>query len=175
MFPFGSSKTGQGNATDLEEFSLDRYAPMMHIMGDDDLNFLKSQSGYRPEIGKKFSRERRHIFRLYLNELASDFHRLHAQARIMAATLPAEHSSLVGILIRQKLRFHFEMSAIQLRLTLHLGEIDAPWFGSSHRVHACGTWPALSTIHCLKTAGTFTNNGALPALPPISQTAFPPP
>src|SRR3982074_1379023 len=62
------------------EFSLDRYQPMGRLLGDEDLLFLKSQPGYRPEIGARWKRQRRQIFRFYLNELKGDFRHLHAQA-----------------------------------------------------------------------------------------------
>jgi hypothetical protein len=102
------------------EFSFARYEPMGRLMSDEDLLFLKAQPGFRPEMGKKFSRERRRIFRLYLEELAADFHRLHAQARSIVASLPADHAPLVGMLIRQQVRFWYEMTAIEMRLSLDL-------------------------------------------------------
>jgi hypothetical protein len=102
------------------EFSYARYEPMARLMNDEDLLFLKAQPGFRPGIAKKFTRERRRIFRLYLQELALDFHRLHAHAREIVAGLPAENSQLVGMLIRQKFRFWYEMTALELRLSLNM-------------------------------------------------------
>jgi hypothetical protein len=93
---------------------------MARLMADEDLAFLRAQPGYRPEIGRKFSRERRRILRLYLQELACDFHRLHAHARALVAALPADNSPLVGMLLRQQVRFWYEMAAIELRLSLDL-------------------------------------------------------
>jgi len=100
------------------EFSLARYEPMARLMGDEDLTFLKTIPGYTPEIGRKFSRERRRIFRRYLRELAQDFSRLHAQARAVVAGLSEENSPLVGMLVRQQLRFWYEMGAVEMRLAL---------------------------------------------------------
>jgi hypothetical protein len=100
------------------DFSLSRYEPMARLMNDEDLRFLKTQPGFKPEMGKKFIRERRRIFRLYLRELAGEFHRLHAHARAVVASLPSEHSPLVGMLLRQQLRFRYEMAAVELRLSL---------------------------------------------------------
>lgn len=112
---------------------------MARLMGDEDLAFLKAQPGFRPEIGRKFSRERRRIFRLYLQELACDFHRLHAHARALVSTLPTENSPLVGMLLRQQVRFWYEMAAIEMRLSL--GWMEA---GS---VHVRGLVDALATMH----------------------------
>lgn len=110
------------------EFSLARYEPMGRLLCNEDLLFLKAQPGYTAEIGRKFSRERRRIFRLYLRELARDFRRLHAHARAAVASLASEHSPLVGMLIRQQVRFWYEMVAIEMRLSLSwagMGSIDA--------------------------------------------------
>lgn len=115
-----------GLEVDQAEFSPARYEPMARLMNDEDLRFLSAQPGFRPEIGKKFVRERRRIFRLYLQELARDFHRLHAHAREVVASLPAENSALVGMLIRQKFRFWYEMTALELRLSLNIpGALNA--------------------------------------------------
>jgi hypothetical protein len=67
------------------DFSLDRYQPMGRLMAEEDLVFLKSQPGYRAEMGVRWKRERRRIFRLYLAELKADFRRLHAHARQLVA------------------------------------------------------------------------------------------
>jgi hypothetical protein len=107
------------------EFSLARYEPMARLMSDEDLSFLEAQPGYRPEMGKKFSRERRRIFRLYLRELACDFHRLHAQARVIAASLAAEHAPVIGMLLRQQCRFWYEMAAVEMHLSLGFAGVDA--------------------------------------------------
>ena len=120
--------TEDGLEVEQAEFSRARYEPMARLMSDEDLVFLKSQPGFRPEIGKKFIRERRRIFRLYLQELARDFHRLHAHAREIVANLPADHAPLLGMLMRQQVRFWYELTAVELRLSLDLlgaGSFDA--------------------------------------------------
>jgi hypothetical protein len=112
-------------ATDHLEFSFDRYEPLGRLMGDDDLTFLRSQPGFRPDMEKRFSRDRRRVCRLYLHELSGEFKRLHAHARTMVASLPADDSHLVGMLLRQQVRFRYELTMVQLRLSLGLGAIDA--------------------------------------------------
>jgi hypothetical protein len=109
-----------------EGFSLGRYEPMVRLLSEDDLVFLAAQPGYRPEIGAKLRRERRRIFRLYLQDLAQDFHRLHAEARTMVADAQKEHAELVGVLIRQQVAFWRAMLAIEMRLLtdVGLGKLD---------------------------------------------------
>jgi len=108
-------------------------------MSDEDLSFLKNQSGFRSEIGKKFSQERCRIFRLYLQELAHDFHSLHAHARAVVASLPADQSPLVGMLLRQQVRFWYEMTAVEMRLSFG-------WIGAGS-IHARGLIDAIATMH----------------------------
>jgi hypothetical protein len=139
LLSYRSSRASEGSASDPAEFSIARYEPMARLMSDEDLVFLKSQPGFRPEIGRKFSRERRRIFRLYLQELAGDFHRLHAHARAIVSTLPADNSPLVGMLLRQQVRFWYEMAAIEMRLSCE-------WMPASP-VHVRGLVDALATMH----------------------------
>ena len=100
------------------EFSVSRYEPMTRLLGEDDIEFLSNQPGYRPEIGAKLRRSRKRIFRLYVQELAADFHRLHAAARRLTAESPADHSHLVGILMRQQLSFWRAMAMLEIRMLI---------------------------------------------------------
>jgi hypothetical protein len=133
------SKSSYPEHESEEGFSLARYEPMARLLSDEDLLFLKAQPGYTAEIGRKFSRERRRIFRLYLRELAGDFNRLHAQARVIVAGLTAEHSPLVGLLLRQQVRFWYEMAAVELRLSLSWAGVRA--------IDARGLVDALQSMH----------------------------
>jgi len=108
-------------------FSIHRYQPMEHLLSDDDFAFLSAQPGYTPQIGARWKRERRHIFRLYLNDLKRDFLRLHAEARLMAANADAESAELVGTLMLQQLTFWRAMAGLELRLALRragIGKVD---------------------------------------------------
>jgi len=108
-------------------FSLDRYQPMGRLMAEEDLVFLKSQPGYRAEIGERWKRERRRIFRLYLAELKADFRRLHAHARELVASSGADSAALVEVLIKQQVTFLRATTALEFRLALQqigVGKVD---------------------------------------------------
>lgn len=139
LWSYRSSKVEENLARNPVEFSVARYEPMLRLLSEDDLLFLKSQPGYRPDMGKKFTRERRRIFRLYLQELACDFHSLHAHARAVVASLPADHSPLVGMLMRQQVRFWYEMAAVEMRLSLE--------FLGAGSIRARGLVEALAAMH----------------------------
>lgn len=108
---------------ETEEFFAARYEPMARLVTPDDLAFLASRPGYRPEVGAKLRRDRSRIFRMYLRELAGDFHHLHAMARKMVAESPEPHADLVGVLIRQQLTFWRAMASIELRLLVSPAEL----------------------------------------------------
>jgi hypothetical protein len=112
---------------DEADFSLDRYQPMGRLMAEEDLVFLKSQPGYRAEMGERWKRERRRIFRLYLAELKADFRRLHADARKLVAASGADSAPLVEILVKQQFTFLMATTALEFRLALQrigIGKVD---------------------------------------------------
>src|SRR6266853_5088246 len=116
-------KRATGDWGDSGGFSMSRYQPMEHLLYEEDFVFLASQPGYKPEIGARWKRERRRIFRLYLDELKRDFRRLHAEARVMAAKADAESAELVGILMRQQVAFWRAMAVLEVRLALRAAGI----------------------------------------------------
>ncbi len=124
------------------DFTLSRYEPMARLLKEEDLLFLRSQPGFTPEIAKSFIRDRRRIFRLYLKELAGDFHRLHMHARVAVASLPSEHSPLVGMLIRQQARFWYEMAAVEIHLSLASIGLGAGSLDANGLVNAIGRMQA---------------------------------
>ena len=108
-------------------FSLDRYQSMGRLMAEDDLVFLKSQPGYRAEMGVRWKRERRRIFRIYLAELKADFRKLHAHARELAAGSEADSTALVEVLMKQQFTFMMATTALEFRLALQwigIGRVD---------------------------------------------------
>ena len=113
---------------DFSEFSLDRYRAMERLFSEDDVRFLEAQPGYRREIGIRWKRERRRIFRAYLRELKEDFRKLHAQARELVSQSGAESAGLVEVLMKQQAIFLWATTALEFRLVLHrlgVGKVNA--------------------------------------------------
>jgi hypothetical protein len=116
---------------DSATFSLDRYEPMGRLLAEEDLLFLKSQPGYRPEMGARWKRERRRILRMYLSDLKDDFRRLHAQARKLAAHSDVDSADLVKVLMKQQVTFFWTTSYLEFRLALErlgMGKTDVARF-----------------------------------------------
>ena len=112
---------------ETDGFSLERYQPMGRLMAEEDLAFLKSQPGYRAEMGERWKRERRQIFRLYLAELKADFRTLHSQARELVAGSGADSAALLEVLMKQQVTFLMATTALEFRLALQwigIGKVD---------------------------------------------------
>lgn len=113
-------------AAEFPELSLSRFEPMARLLSRQDLEFLKSQPGYRPEIGRKLQRTRLRVFRCYLVDLAAEFQSLHSMARRMVANGSAQDAPLVGLLFHQQVTFWRAIVALELRiLTSNLGFASA--------------------------------------------------
>ena len=103
----------------LNTFSLESYAPMERLLDHRDLEFLQSQPGYRPDIGKHLMEERRRIFGDYLLLLIRDFNQLIAVGKIMLVYSQQDRPDLARTLWRQQLAFYFAVSAIRCKLALY--------------------------------------------------------
>jgi hypothetical protein len=113
--------------TGRESFSADRYEPMKRLLSEEDFEFLKNKPGVQPAMIRRLRAERRKIFRAYLCELASDFNRLHREARLMLANAPEEYSDLVGVVMATKVKFWSALAGVEVRLAVHaigIGRID---------------------------------------------------
>src|ERR1700691_5415462 len=60
----------------IDDLSLDRYRPMVHMLDGSDIAFLRSQPGFTPDMAKKLRAQRTQIFAGYLRMLETDFGRL---------------------------------------------------------------------------------------------------
>lgn len=99
------------------EHLLERYQPMARLLGGEDLDFLRRNTSC-PKIAARWERSQRRIVRIYLKELATDFHRLHAKARILVAESPEQCAPLVPVLFKQQIAFWRALGMIELRLAL---------------------------------------------------------
>src|SRR4051812_21830059 len=103
----------------LEEFSVAKYRPMLRLLAQEDYEFLSSQAGYKPDIAKKLRKERRRIFRAYLDNLVRDFHRLQLSAKMLVVNAEVDREDLVSKLMMQRLNFSLAVAMIEVRLALH--------------------------------------------------------
>src|ERR1700678_717733 len=86
----------------LDEFSLESYAPMERLLGEDDAAFLASQPGYKPAIAKRLMAERRKIFVAYLGHLERDFNLLVGIGKLMVVYSTQDRQEFALRLWRQQ-------------------------------------------------------------------------
>jgi hypothetical protein len=111
----------------LDEFSIDKYRPMLRLLSERDFEYLALQSGFTPDIAKRLRQERRRIFRAYLRNITRDFNRLHSAARELVAQAPEDRSALASALMTYQLTFVCAMVGVHCRLVLHIigiGNVD---------------------------------------------------
>jgi hypothetical protein len=124
----------------LDNFSLESYAPMERLLDKGDLAFLKSQPGYRPQIGKRMMAERRKIFRSYLRLLVRDFNQLIAIGKLMVVFSTRDQQEFARSLWRQQVRFYAQFCMLYVQLSLYpLG------------------WPAVDARNLVASLGAMRN------------------
>jgi hypothetical protein len=120
----------------LDGFSLESYAPMERLLGEDDVKFLASQPGYRPEIAQRLMAERRKIFAAYLGHLVRDFNQLVEVGKFMIVYSTRDQQEFARRLWRHQASFYWAVCSVRLRLAVYpLG-----WSGADpHRLVAAVT------------------------------------
>jgi hypothetical protein len=112
-------KPGATRRRDAGEFSAKRYRPMLRLLNEEDFEFLQSRQGYDEKLARQLRKERRRIFRRYLDQLSTDFREVHRTARWMLLTSPEPLPELQRILLEQQLEFTRGMMRVRVRLLAH--------------------------------------------------------
>jgi hypothetical protein len=103
----------------LEEFSLERFAPMERLLDPVDIKFVESQPGYHRSIGARLLRERRRAFVGYLDLLTQDFNQLMGVAKLMAVHSSEDRTDFAVALWRQQITFYLAICAVRCRVALY--------------------------------------------------------
>ena len=102
----------------LNELSTHRYRPMLRLLEETDFQFLRSQNGFTPEMGRRLRRQRVRAFRGYLRMIEADFDRVSAALRLILAYSEDDRPELASLLLQRRLRFIFALTGIHCRLVL---------------------------------------------------------
>src|SRR5581483_899117 len=95
----------------LDTFSLDSYAPMDRLLARNDVEFLVTQEGYSPQIGRRLMAERRKIFAGYLGHLVRDFNQLVRIGKLVIVYSPQDRQEFARSLWRQQVHFYASICA----------------------------------------------------------------
>jgi hypothetical protein len=103
----------------IDEFSVERYRPMLRLLNDTDVRFLSSHSNVTPKLVAHFRRERCKISRGYLRSLATDFTRVVTALKLVMTQASSDRPDLAALLIRSQVTFAVCMVLAQVQLLLY--------------------------------------------------------
>ena len=103
----------------IDELSIERYRPMMHLLDGGDLESLRSQPGFTPGMAAKLRIERCQVFRGYLRCLRTDFQRVCAALKLLMLHSRYDRPDLASVLVHQQVMFECGMVLVCFRLFLY--------------------------------------------------------
>lgn len=112
----------------IDEFSVERYRPMLRLLDDAELRFIGSLPGSTPKLVAQLRRERCRIFREYLRSLTADFARVSAALKLLMTQANADRPDLASRLIRSQASFAGRMALVRVQVALYrmgVGTVDA--------------------------------------------------
>ncbi len=102
----------------LEDLSTDRYRAMLRLFDDAEIQFLRNQPGYSPEIERRFRKNRCDVAGGYLCEMQTDFRRICAVLKIIIVQSQQDRPDLVSALMRSQWAFSRGVLAYEFRMLL---------------------------------------------------------
>ncbi len=103
----------------ISDLSTEQYRPMARLLDPADIEFLRTQPGYTPQVEAKLRQQRVQVFRGYLRCLNGDFQRVCMALKLVMAHSEQDRPDLAGVLMHQQLLFASGMISIQCRLVLY--------------------------------------------------------
>ena len=100
----------------IDELSIERYRPMVRLLEQDDLQYLRSQPGFTPGMLRKLRVQRCELFREYLRCLDDDFARVCAALKIVMLQSKSDRPDLATALLRHQILFAAGSLSIRMRL-----------------------------------------------------------
>jgi len=104
------------NAEWIDELSVERYRPMMRLLDDRDLEFLRAQPGFTPRMAARLRQQRGRIFAGYLRCLSDDFRRVCTAVKVLMLQSRYDRPDLASALVRSQATFALGMASVQIRL-----------------------------------------------------------
>jgi len=102
----------------IDQLSVDRYRPMLRLLDESDLEYLRWQPGATPRMVARLRRQRCQIFRGYLQCLEADFQRTCTALKLLMVQSRYDRPELASVLVRAQVDFACGMLLVRLRLVL---------------------------------------------------------
>ena len=103
----------------IDELSVERYRPMLHLLDSTDLEFLRAQPGFTPRMEVQLRRQRCQMFEAYLRSLSADFRKVCAAVKMVMLCSKDDRPDLAGALVHHQLVFGLGFLQVQLALRLY--------------------------------------------------------
>jgi hypothetical protein len=119
--------TNQVNSEWLLQLSTERYRPMLRLLGDDDVAFLRAQPGFRPPMAAKLRAQRCQILCGYLRSLDRDFRYMCAGIKTLMVQSHQDRPDLARALFRYQFSFSVGMIVVRAKMLCYrmgLGTVD---------------------------------------------------
>ncbi len=114
-----SAKTGLPlNADWIEDLSVERYRPMMRLLDDGDLEFLRAEAGASSRSLARLRAQRSRIFLEYLGYLRGDFRRVCTAIKFLMLQSSVDRPDLAALLIRSQATFALVSALMGMRVLL---------------------------------------------------------
>jgi len=91
---------------------------MLRILESDDFQYLRTQKGYTPAMGRRLRNERADAFVGYLKMLQVDFNRVATALELMVAQSSHDRPELASALVHRRLTFACGMLEVRVRIAL---------------------------------------------------------
>jgi len=133
----------------MDHLSAERYRPMLRLLQEEDLEFLRRQPGATPALVRRFRAQRCRAFRGYLRWLSVDFDRACDALMVVMVNSPYDRADLLSAFIRSRFGFASSMLVVRCQLFLYrrkLAKVDiARLVGQFDgvRAHLQGFTPAI--------------------------------
>lgn len=103
----------------IEELSTQRYQPMLRLLGEEELSFVRRQPGFTPRMEAQFRRQRCEVFRGYLSSLSSDFNRVSIALKLLMVQASTDRPDLAAVLVRTQIEFTFALMVAHFHALLY--------------------------------------------------------
>jgi hypothetical protein len=103
----------------IDDLSTDRYRPMMRLLDSRDIEFLRSQAGFTPEMESRMRAQRCQIFRGYLRCLNMEFQRVCTALKLVLLQSEQDRRDISAVLLHNQVLFATGLLEVNFRLILY--------------------------------------------------------
>jgi hypothetical protein len=103
----------------LAEISPERYKPMLRLLDDQDVRFLRAQPDFTPVMERSLRNHRSQIFSGYLKSLETDFQRVCTALKLVLTHSRSDRPELASALVKAQCSFGLGVLMIRCHLVLY--------------------------------------------------------